>query len=280
MDFLQQSGSDGEQWYKPEVMTGGCTVEDHTGLIFDPRFSLSGLHATLADVQSESAVQSILEGSADYGHYVNPAQKEQDVLRSWNRPTLNWSLECEGQGMTREYALQAVNTTNTTLVPPNQEFFSVWFCGICMIIIYSLALICMCGGLPDGEHFGGYAFQRFSSCIFMPLTMVRIYQARDQVKSNLDRLDSLQLVADCMDEYTQFNAVQIKDQIQGQLDTLNMLWTFALVCVGLVAFEVGIAIVIGLYIFCFECFDVEIKTTFEQEWQDFKAFVKFYFKFN
>ena len=105
MNALQQSGSDNEYWYLPEIMRGGCTVDDFTGLIFDPRFSLSGLHVTLADVQSESAVQSILEGSADYKHYVDPAQKEQDVLRSWNRPTLNWSLECESQGMTRESAL-------------------------------------------------------------------------------------------------------------------------------------------------------------------------------
>ena len=86
-----------------------------------------------------------------------------------------------------------------------------------------------------------------------------------------------------MDEYTQFNAVHIKDDIQGQLDSLNMLWTFALVCAGLAAFEgvVAIVILVGpVCNYCFDGFNIPIQTTFEQEWQEFKALVKFYFKFN
>ena len=61
MDALQQSSSPGEQYYLPELMKNGCTTEANTGLVYDPRFSASGLYTDLYSVQTENSVTSILE---------------------------------------------------------------------------------------------------------------------------------------------------------------------------------------------------------------------------
>ena len=70
MDALQQSTSPGEQFYRPEMMRSGCTTEKNTGLVYDPRFSVSGLYTDLYSVQSANYVLSMLEAEPDYSGYV------------------------------------------------------------------------------------------------------------------------------------------------------------------------------------------------------------------
>ena len=50
MDAFEQSASDGELWYLPEIQKNGCTTEKNTGLVFDPRYSRSGLYTNLYEV--------------------------------------------------------------------------------------------------------------------------------------------------------------------------------------------------------------------------------------
>ena len=201
MDAFQQSGSEGEQWYLPEIQRGGCTVEANSGLTFDPRFSLSGLHTTLADAQNGSEVSSILAGSIDYDLYVNPAQKEQDMIRSWNRPTLNWSLECESQGLTREGALETVNgSTFLTNSPKLQDLLQT---ALSMIILSGLACLCMVLGCVCNLCQGGfqdenplkfmvcYGLSRLCYLIMMPFGFITIFQSIDQISSNQDKIENL-----------------------------------------------------------------------------------------
>ena len=69
--------------------------------MYDPRWTASGLYTNLYAVESENGVYDILSGSPSYDHYVTAGSKETDLIRSWNRPTLGWSLDCEAQGKTR-----------------------------------------------------------------------------------------------------------------------------------------------------------------------------------
>ena len=54
---------------------------------------MSGLETNLDMVQEANSVLSILEGLPDYDTYVYPSTAKQSYpLRSWNRPTIGWSL--------------------------------------------------------------------------------------------------------------------------------------------------------------------------------------------
>ena len=92
MDSFEQSNSPGEQFYLPEMMRSGCTVEKNTGLVYDSRFKPSGIYTNLYDVQADNGVAGILTDEPNFSRYVDQAQKANDAVSSWNRPTLNWSL--------------------------------------------------------------------------------------------------------------------------------------------------------------------------------------------
>ena len=88
-------------------MRGGCETEQFSGLVYDPRYTTSGLYTDVYSVQNENGVLSILSNSPDFGRYCNSENKKFEMIRSWNRPTLNWSLECEAEGFSREYGFEA-----------------------------------------------------------------------------------------------------------------------------------------------------------------------------
>ena len=95
LDPLIQSKSQGELFYATELMTSGCehVSSDPNFTPTDPRYYMSGLETNLDMVQEANSVLSILEGLPDYDTYVYPSTAKQSYpLRSWNRPTIGWSL--------------------------------------------------------------------------------------------------------------------------------------------------------------------------------------------
>ena len=78
------------------MMKNGCIEEPNTGYVYDPRFTVSGLYTNVYDVQEQNNVLSLLSHEPSYSHYCgNSTSKHDYFIRSWNRPTLTWSLECE-----------------------------------------------------------------------------------------------------------------------------------------------------------------------------------------
>ena len=92
MDAMEQSSSPGEQFYLPEMMRDGCTEEKNTGLVYDTRFTPSGLFTDLYSIQTDSKVTNILEAEPSFSDYVTTDEKKGDRVSSWNRPTLNYNL--------------------------------------------------------------------------------------------------------------------------------------------------------------------------------------------
>ena len=92
-----------------ELMQFGCSTEKNTGLMYDPRFTKSGIYTDDFNVQVNNGVFAILQTQPDIYRYVNPITLKQNwKVYSWNRPTIQWSLECEAQGKTREMGFDAV----------------------------------------------------------------------------------------------------------------------------------------------------------------------------
>ena len=75
--------------------------------MYDPRYTTSGLYTDLYSVQNENGVLQILSNSPSYDTDGSSEEKKNAKIRSWNRPTLNWSLECEAEGFSREYGFEA-----------------------------------------------------------------------------------------------------------------------------------------------------------------------------
>lgn len=58
----------------------------------------------------------------------------QTQLRSWNRPTLGWKIECEEQGKSREEGYAAAQTD----LKKYELVRSFWRVGLAMVIIFTI----------------------------------------------------------------------------------------------------------------------------------------------
>ena len=111
MDSFYQSSSPGQLYYEPEMMRYGCVKEKNTQLVADPRFTRSGIYSNDYDIEVENGVFAIIQTQPSIYRYINPLTMKQSwAVGSWNRPTIQWSLECEASGKTREMGYEAVQT--------------------------------------------------------------------------------------------------------------------------------------------------------------------------
>ena len=118
-------------------MTSGCehVTSDPNFTPTDPRYYMSGLETNLDVIQEANSVLSILEGLPDYDTYVYPSTAKQSYpLRSWNRPTIGWSLSCESQGITRQQGYDAAGVTWKT----SSKQSWLWKLGVTLLVLLSL----------------------------------------------------------------------------------------------------------------------------------------------
>ena len=108
MDPIQESISPSEEFYEAEILRSGCEAETNSNLVYDPRFTPSGLYTNVYTVQSDNSVLDLLQASPDFSEQVDVNTKKSDTISSWNRPTIGWSLTCESEGHSRQFAYDTV----------------------------------------------------------------------------------------------------------------------------------------------------------------------------
>lgn len=99
-----------------------CEYNSFVRESIDPRFTTSGYTTTLYAMQESNGVESILEGSQGFSRYVpNPDVTYDFEIYSWNRPTINWSLECEADGISRKDGLKYMSKNSFKIKPHHKK---------------------------------------------------------------------------------------------------------------------------------------------------------------
>ena len=82
---------------------------------------MAGIETNEFITQTESGVMKVLEESREYFNYVNDYEDEKTASKyyPWVRPTINWSLACELNGLTRDDAYKLYNEKPINLQPIN-----------------------------------------------------------------------------------------------------------------------------------------------------------------
>ena len=107
--FYQSTQESLELFYPGEMMQSiTCPREENTGLEYDPRFYESGLNTNDYDVQDDNGVLNILLNAPMIWTLAPQANKVYNTVKSYNRPTIPWSLECESDGRTRSDGYEAL----------------------------------------------------------------------------------------------------------------------------------------------------------------------------
>ena len=137
-------------------------------------------------------------------------------MSSWNRPTLNWSLDCEivKDGQTTTTRKEAIEIVSGSLLKDSYSIgkirsWSIWF----TFIFIGALLIPFIGAKENAEPdvFIPIFFflLRFVYIIYAPPVGVYIYAALGVNDESQEKVKDLERVAACMDDYTTLNTDQV-----------------------------------------------------------------------
>ena len=105
-------------------------------------------------------------------------------IYSWNRPTIQWSLECEAQGKTRAMGFDAVQTQ----LSQSSKVEKIRKLGIAFVVIFSVSMLCSCPAIAVPSlipaHLG---LTRLSFVVMGPWLCTVIYDVRNVNKSNIQK---------------------------------------------------------------------------------------------
>jgi hypothetical protein len=91
------------------MMQNTCSESEQTGMTNDPRYNSTGMETDEYTVQDSNGVLAYLTALPKYGAFVpDYLDKQNIVYDGWIRPTINWSLECEANGYSRQQGFQTV----------------------------------------------------------------------------------------------------------------------------------------------------------------------------
>lgn len=141
MDSLYTSTSPGQMFYKAEVMKTGCVMEKHNNLVFDPRYTDSGLNTDQWELQTQSNVYDhLMTQPSFFGIGPKQGNLQGYKVKSWNRPTLSWSLQCEVEGKSRTEGY----TSAMTDLARYEKIYTYRRVGIAMLISFLILTTLKC----------------------------------------------------------------------------------------------------------------------------------------
>ena len=152
---------------------------------YDPRFYQSGMYTNDFNIQMDNGVMSKIISNSMIWSFQEQEEKKDWPVHSWNRPTIQWSLECEKEGKSRADGFEAFSLS----LPTYDKIPGLRRVGIAMVVIFSV-LACPCALLDEGLAVLVIAFTRLNFIIMMPILFVRTYGVRNFLSENIAKIDS------------------------------------------------------------------------------------------
>ena len=147
--------------------------------------------------------------------------KEKEISRYglWVRPTINWDLQCEWNGITRQKGLEAYETKfddlgNSMTLRKVGIFFVA-----CMTVplLVSLYSFCITQGNAEAAifltiicYYLGYILSRIVFFTFFIDLLTMTYGEREKVDANREDLQRVELLKACRDQYSYIDVERVK----------------------------------------------------------------------
>ena len=89
------------------------------------------------DLQNESGVLGYLEENVHYTYFVFPGTsvKNNIEMNFYQRPTIQWSLECEERGLTRQYGYDFILSVSALRESVTKEDCNGFMMGVVTIML-------------------------------------------------------------------------------------------------------------------------------------------------
>ena len=166
-------------------------------------------------------------------YYTNISASYDQVISVWQRPSINWSLECEANNQTRSMGIQAIDTPAVTSTIPNDYFFRM---GLALVIgISSLFVISLLAHLiwlkknTPAETFKWMFYvmfipSRVTFCVWGPWIAGAAGQHRDDLKTSRTNVEKMDIINQCGDAESQLDIEPVQNDIQQGIDELNLIY--------------------------------------------------------
>ena len=155
----------------------------------------------------------------------NVLEKTQQDYFGWTRPTINWSLECELGGLTREYAYDVYKDRpiNTT---PARKSALLWYIGSWAIILSMCGpmLACCCSLSSRNNDSSGFAccfgcatgsiIGYAGLLVLSSWAVAKINDVYEVILTNQESLGMYDKINPCVDEYTRVDTEKLATQIE------------------------------------------------------------------
>ena len=206
-----QALATGETYYPSQLLPGVCREDSFLGTSTDPRFTESGLNTNVYSMYEVNGVQSFLESLPNYDYHIDNDANMQAKIKSYNRPTIGFSLSCIENGHTRDWAIQTLLKTQAVVEIDNKFFYKM---GMTLMIGFScwiaLGLFVHLVALKDESTkrtteillWVMYLPSRVSFLCWGTWLAAKSGRDLNQVKDNIDNSDEFTTFNGCVDSYS------------------------------------------------------------------------------
>ena len=145
--------------------------------------------------------------------------KKQSTYGLWVRPTVQWDIECEWAGISRQDGYEAFQTKFDDLGHAIELRKAGYFFVVCMI-----APLFICTGICilDARAAAAFIYGMFIFCYFVSrsaflfcfinlLTMTT--EERDKIDANREDMQRVEILKTCADHYSHVDAERIKKEM-------------------------------------------------------------------
>ena len=196
---------------------------------------------------------------SSYLYFLLEEQSYREV-NLWNMPTWSWDLECEGEGDTREAALEQTQIS----LEITDAHLTIYRNGMSLIVLYSIALACFfcagccstCGG--DGKILGVASALFFCSTrlcwlIIGSILVTNIGRMREAAEANYDIATEFEVINKCADSAAYVDIGELQQTQQDELDKIQQVFILAFTAFTFVSIELTIVICGICGICCLNC---------------------------
>ena len=131
--------------------------------------------------------------------------KLENIMKSWNRPTTSWKLECDLQeGKTRKDAVEK----SKLQLKMTDHYDHVFNIGIAVIVIYVVLLIFSLILLLFAPELGIYGFIAFTRVLWIimgPILLTSLEAMRVASFYNKEIIEEMSIINECSDKETKFD---------------------------------------------------------------------------
>ena len=170
--------------------------------------------------------------------------KKQSTYGAWVRPTVQWDIECEWAGISRQDGYEAFQTKFDDLGHAIEIRKAGYFFVVCMVTPFiCMTWVCLvdpraAAALLYGVFILFYFVSRSVFFFFFINLLTMTTEERDKIDANREDMQRVEILKTCADQYSHVDAERIRKEMHTAQKTLDEIYWGVLGMLCVICIEV------------------------------------------